>query len=185
MRVPATLIGLAWLVFVVVWVVSMFFAKRAAYRAPGFWVVRAVVIVLMVIAIRQQARGGAWSAAPTGHPAAAVVGVVLCLAGIAFAFWARWSIGRNWGMPMSRKANPELVTAGPYRYVRHPIYSGVLVAMLGTALVMGLPWLVLLVLMGGYFAWSARSEEKYLVAEFPEAYPAYRARTRMLIPFVV
>ena len=57
--------------------------------------------------------------------------------GIGLAIWARIHLGRNWGMPTSQKADPELVTTGPYRFVRHPIYTGLLVALLGTALAVG------------------------------------------------
>jgi protein-S-isoprenylcysteine O-methyltransferase Ste14 len=63
-----------------------------------------------------------------------IVGLMLLLSGLCFAVWARIYFGRNWGMPMSQKDEPELVTSGPYRFVRHPIYSGVLLALLGTAL---------------------------------------------------
>ena len=65
----------------------------------------------------------------------AAIGAVLSTCGIALAVWARLHLGRNWGMPMTQRAEPELVTSGPYRFVRHPIYSGLLAAMLGTALV--------------------------------------------------
>jgi len=64
------------------------------------------------------------------------VGVALCALGIGLAIWARTYLGRNWGMPMSRKENPELVTSGPYAYVRHPIYTGLLIAMLGSVTVL-------------------------------------------------
>jgi protein-S-isoprenylcysteine O-methyltransferase Ste14 len=59
------------------------------------------------------------------------IGAVLFACGIALAVWARLHLGRNWGMPMTQRAEPELVTSGPYRFVRHPIYSGLLTAMLG------------------------------------------------------
>ena len=65
----------------------------------------------------------------------AVIGTLVFACGIGLAVWARLHLGRNWGMPMTQRAEPELVTSGPYRFVRHPIYSGLLAAMLGTALV--------------------------------------------------
>jgi protein-S-isoprenylcysteine O-methyltransferase Ste14 len=86
---------------------------------------------------------------------------------------------------MTQKAEPELVTSGPYRFLRHPIYSGLLIAMLGTALVTNLLGLIIFALMGGYFYYCATVEEKNLVATFPTTYPAYRAGTKMLIPFVL
>ena len=105
--------------------------------------------------------------------------------GIALAIWARVYLGRNWGMPTSQKADPELVTSGPYRFVRHPIYTGILIALLGTALATNLLGLIIVGLLGAYFYYSASVEEKNLTATFPTAYPAYRASTKMLIPFVL
>ena len=85
---------------------------------------------------------------------------MLFVAGLALAVWARIYLGRNWGMPMSERAEPELVTSGPYRFVRHPIYSGILLAVLGSALCTTLFWLAALVLLGAYFIYSARVEER-------------------------
>jgi protein-S-isoprenylcysteine O-methyltransferase Ste14 len=62
----------------------------------------------------------------------AAIGALVFACGIALAVWARLHLGRNWGMPMTQRAEPELVTSGPYRFVRHPIYTGLLTALLGT-----------------------------------------------------
>jgi protein-S-isoprenylcysteine O-methyltransferase Ste14 len=111
--------------------------------------------------------------------------IVLLLAGLAFAVWARVHLGDNWGMPMTQRAEPELVTSGPYTYVRHPIYSGLLLAGLGTSLAVNLIGLPLLMLLLGYFLISARIEERHLGAVFPDSYPAYVARSKSLVPFVI
>ena len=73
---------------------------------------------------------------------------------------------------------------GPYRLVRHPIYSGVLVAGVGTAVALSWPWLIAVVLAGVYFVYSATVEERYLIEQFPDTYPAYRRSTKMLVPFI-
>jgi protein-S-isoprenylcysteine O-methyltransferase Ste14 len=88
-------------------------------------------------------------------------------------------------MPMSQHADAQLVTSGPYRFVRHPIYSGLLAGLLGTALVTNLIDLIIVAVLGAYFYYSASVEEKNLTATFPTAYPAYRTSTKMLIPFVL
>jgi Phospholipid methyltransferase len=75
-------------------------------------------------------------------PVLGAIGAVVFASGIALAIWARVQLGQNWGMPMTQKAEPELVTSGPYRFVRHPIYSGLLAALLGTALVTNLIGLI-------------------------------------------
>ena len=76
------------------------------------------------------------------------------------------------------------VTAGPYAVVRHPIYSGVLVAGVGTALALSWFWLVAVGLAGIYFIYSATVEERYLGEQFPDTYPAYKSSSKMLVPFV-
>jgi protein-S-isoprenylcysteine O-methyltransferase Ste14 len=125
-----------------------------------------------------------------GHPAAVhnpalqTIGVVLFVAGLGFAVWARVHLGANWGVPMSQRLEPDLVTSGPYRLVRNPIYTGVLAAFAGTALATTFYWLIALAVIGPYFAYSAIVEEHTMEEAFPGQYPAYRSRTKRFIPFV-
>jgi protein-S-isoprenylcysteine O-methyltransferase Ste14 len=112
------------------------------------------------------------------------IGLTLWIAGLALAVWARLYIGRNWGMPMSRREDPDLVTTGPYLFIRHPIYTGLIVALIGTALTISLFGLIVAAVVAVFFAFSATREEKFLAGQFPDAFPAYKAGTKMLIPFV-
>ena len=114
----------------------------------------------------------------------AITGAALCIIGVAFAVWARVALGRNWGMPMTRHADPELVTSGPYRFVRHPIYTGLSVILIGSALVYPHAVALPCALMVGYSVFSARREERDLEARFPETYPVYKRRSKFLVPFV-
>lgn len=113
------------------------------------------------------------------------IGVVLFGAGLGLAVWARVYLGRNWGMPMTQKAEPELVTSGPYRFVRHPIYSGILLGFAGTGLATNGYWWIVFGVCLVYFIYSARVEEGIMTSAFPTTYPSYRERTKMLIPFVL
>jgi protein-S-isoprenylcysteine O-methyltransferase Ste14 len=110
-------------------------------------------------------------------------GWVLTALGMLFSIWARVSLGRNWSGRVVLKHGQELVSTGPYALVRHPIYTGLLVALTGTAVYDG-RWRALLGL--AFFAigfWlKARTEENLLEREFGEEYRSYRGRTRMLIP---
>jgi protein-S-isoprenylcysteine O-methyltransferase Ste14 len=178
-------IGACWAVFIVVWAITSFQAKTSVRRglnsAGVLW--RIGVLVVAVLLSRGVARG--WIPRPTPFPyAVQVIGVALAVLGIGFAIWARMTLGQNWGMPMTLREKPELVTGGPYAFVRHPIYTGIIFAMLGTALTVGSWWFFVLVIAFGYFLISARQEEKDMIGNFPDAYPAYMARTKRLIPFV-
>jgi protein-S-isoprenylcysteine O-methyltransferase Ste14 len=190
MTVYRWLIVALWLGFIAYWAVSAVGAKRSlgsrqARNEIGLrlLVVAVVLIVLAVPPVRHTFR--ALQAYQTQSVVLGIAGVALCVAGVGLAVLARHYLGRNWGMPVSRKENPELVTNGPYRYVRHPIYSGIMLAMLGTAIGASAFWVVPLVLFGGYFVYCARREEKIMIAQFPAQYPAYMRRTPMLLPFTL
>jgi protein-S-isoprenylcysteine O-methyltransferase Ste14 len=85
---------------------------------------------------------------------------------------------------MSEKADPELVTTGPYSSIRHPIYSGMILAMIGTAIAVSPSWLVAVAVLGAYFVYSAVVEERFMAGRFPGSYPEYKRSARMLIPFI-
>ena len=120
----------------------------------------------------------------TTDPWRAGLGLALFSAGLGFAIWARVHLGRNWGIPMTQKDEPELVTSGPCHLVRHPIYSGILVAGVGTAVGLSWLWLIAVGLAGVYFIYSATVEERFLTEQFPDAYPPYKRSTKMLVPLL-
>lgn len=194
MRLAHSLVLWLWVAFFICWLILAQFNKKASPGAPwrmaaGVRLAVLLVAVLLVLTSRRQA-SGLWASIGVvlslhAGVAGQWVGLALCLAGFGFAIWARMHLGRNWGMPMSLRQGHELVTSGPYAYVRHPIYTGILLAMIGSTLARGLAWLLPLFLGFVYFLFSARTEEKMMVAQFPDAYPAYRQRTRMLIPFLL
>lgn len=86
---------------------------------------------------------------------------------------------------MSVKQDPELVRSGPYRYIRHPIYTGILLAMIGASVASSIFWLAIFAISGIYFIYSAVQEEKLMMKQFPKVYPSYKSKTKMLIPFVI
>jgi protein-S-isoprenylcysteine O-methyltransferase Ste14 len=114
----------------------------------------------------------------------AISGAIIATAGAILAFTARAAIGRNWGPPASRRTDTELITSGPYAFVRHPIYSGILLMIIGTAVGIVPTWWLVAAAAGFYFFYSARAEERFMAERFPDTYPAYRARTKMLLPFL-
>jgi protein-S-isoprenylcysteine O-methyltransferase Ste14 len=109
----------------------------------------------------------------------------IVLAGLAVSLWARTTLGGNWSASVTFKENHELIERGLYRYVRHPIYSGLLLMVLGAAILFGrLFGFIALVIVFLGFWFKSRQEERLLTRHFPEAYPSYKSRVRALIPFV-
>src|SRR5262249_35430940 len=104
--------------------------------------------------------------------------------GVAFAIWARIHIGRNCGTPTAQKDDPNLVTSGHYHLVRHPIYSRVHLAGVGTAVGLSWLWLTAVALHGAYFIYSATVQERDMAAQFPDSFPVYKRSTKMLVPFI-
>ena len=113
------------------------------------------------------------------------VGAGITVLGIGFAIWARSHLGRNWGQPMTLRQGHELVTTGPYALVRHPIYTGMIFAFFGTALAANVFLLIPFAVLSGFFILSAMMEEKHMLRQFPDDYPEYTRRTKMLIPYVI
>ncbi len=173
-----------WLGFLIIWGLGAAAAKRTA-RTPRWSILLRLLFVVVLFVLFRWVPGFRHLAGlrPSGL-AFSMVGLVVCALGIALAVWARVHLGRNWGTPASVKEDPELVTTGPYRFVRHPIYSGLLLATLGTALIGGLLWLVIFVFVGTYLVLAARAEERAMVQEFPRRYPEYRKHTKALVPFL-
>jgi protein-S-isoprenylcysteine O-methyltransferase Ste14 len=182
MRIVELVFGIGWAAFWLYWLVAAFSMNRGRRHWSRELRIRAVLFVAVVILVRTGVfRGHGVHTDPWRE----AVGLALFALGLGFAVWARLHIGRNWGTPMTRKDEPELVTSGPYRLVRHPIYSGILLGGAATAVALSWFWLIPAVLAGGYFIYSATVEERFLVEQFPDAYPAYRRSTKMLVPFVL
>jgi protein-S-isoprenylcysteine O-methyltransferase Ste14 len=181
MHVVDILIVVGWVAFWIYWLVAAGGVKQGRTPWARFAGIRIVVILVVLLLVRSKALG---HATPVDSPWLQAVGLVLFLSGLAVAIWARVSLGPNWGMPMTEKIDPDLITTGPYRRVRHPIYSGIILATIGTTIAVSLYWLVAVVLIGAYFVVSAYMEERYMVSRFPEVYPRYQRSTKMLIPFI-
>jgi len=183
------IISVCWLVFVVIWGIAAVSTKRTVYRETRsqrlrYW-------VLLVIAYFLLLYGGRLPfplnlrivphVAPTAWAAA-----VLCFIGLAFALWARVALGRNWSGVVTLKEGHELVEHGPYRFVRHPIYTGILTMFFATALALGrLAGFAATLLMFASFWIKLRDEETLMLQQFPDRYAAYRQRAKRIIPFVL
>jgi protein-S-isoprenylcysteine O-methyltransferase Ste14 len=182
MKLDYVIYGLL-IVFCAAWLVAGLSAKRAAQSRMGQFVgLRIVGFVIVYLLIRFGILKG--HRAVVSSPVLQGVGMVLFLTGLGLAVWARVHLGRNWGTPMSEKVDAALVTSGPYQYIRNPIYSGIILAAIGTTVAISWYWLVVVVLMGTYFVYSAIVEEQTMERLFPDTYPEYKRSTKRLIPFI-
>jgi protein-S-isoprenylcysteine O-methyltransferase Ste14 len=179
-------IGFCWIAFLIAWAVGAMAYRGGSGRSSSTrlaLVVRVAFVASMYAAVYFSLNS---DLQPFGAQVerVALAGVAICAIGVAFAIWARLALGRSWGMPMTQHANPELVTSGPYAYVRHPIYTGLATMFIGTSLVYPVAALSS-VLMIAYMVFSALREERDMAQRFPDHYPAYRQRSKMLVPFVL
>jgi protein-S-isoprenylcysteine O-methyltransferase Ste14 len=179
-------INALWILFGVYWLVSAF--KRKKTKQPENWGQRLRYVLPLVVASyllsRREAHYG-WLGARfvPASDAAGWVGVVLTAAGVAIAFWARWHLGSNWSGVVTLKEGHELIRTGPYRTIRHPIYTGILLALLGTAVAVGeVRGLLALAVVWLSFYIKARREESFLTQEFGPGFAEHRRRTGMFLP---
>lgn len=188
----------SWAAFMLVWVLSAFGVKRdirgagASSVGSRFWAMRLVVTVLIVFfgmrLVRRAGSGSGFSphrAAVFAPPSSlGWAAAVMTAMGIALAIWARVFLGRNWSPRPARKEHHELVTTGPYAYVRHPIYTGILLAAFGTALTGTVFGIAVFIFAFIIFRSRIRKEERIMLELFPRDYPVYQTRTKRLVPFV-
>jgi len=191
-----TIFFVSWAAFLLVWGISAFFVKQDV-RGGGwqrfwvFWVLRlAAAAIIIFAAVRLGRRASFPAAVFFSHPLFTPTlilgwaGALLTAIGIGFAIWARVNLGRNWSSRPAMKEHHELVTTGPYAYVRHPIYSGIMLAALGTALTSNIFGIGMSISTSIMFALRLNKEEKIMLELFPEQYPEYQKRTKRLVPFV-
>jgi protein-S-isoprenylcysteine O-methyltransferase Ste14 len=183
---PGIIVDFCWLTLGVYWLITAAGTKKVAVNEnTGLRALRlAIIVVLFVLLGTNWLRIGVLGSRFVPWQSWIIwIGVALSGAGVGLAIWARWRLGRNWSDKVVLKVDHELIRNGPYRYLRHPIYTGVLVALAGTALVIG-EWrgVVAVILMGLNYYIKATREEKILAASFGEAFAEHKKRTGFFLP---
>ena len=182
---------LAWLAVAFYWVWSARRVKKPTQTEPfikrfvAYWLPLLVAVLLL--------GPGEWF----GHtllreqfvPHSTVVesiGLSLCIFGAALAIWSRHILGRNWSGTVQLKQDHELIERGPYRLIRHPIYSGLLLLFTGNAVMVG-DWrgILAIAIVFASFWRKLRLEEQWLSGHFGETYRLYVQRTKALVPSVL
>jgi protein-S-isoprenylcysteine O-methyltransferase Ste14 len=183
------IISVCWALFAVIWLVAAFSTKQTVYREGRLQRLRYIIPLLLGWFLL--AKGHRLSE-PLNHrviphiDALAWIGAALCIAGLIFCVWARFTLGRNWSGIVTLKGGHELITSGPYAFVRHPIYTGLLTMFVATEIVLGhiagiiaMPFVIVSLWV------KLRFEERLMLENFPAEYEAYSQRVKRLIPFIV
>lgn len=186
MNVATIIVNASWMVLFAVWLVFMFTNKRTRERdRPGSQIWYRVPTLLSYLLMFTStlwigALRKTWIAR---GPVEENVGAALTVIGVAIAIWARLSIGRNWSGVVTVKEEHQLVRVGPYSWVRHPIYTGLITAMVGTAFI-NRHWAGVLAvgMMTAAFVVKSRIEERYMVRTFGSLYEEYRAHSGAFLP---
>jgi protein-S-isoprenylcysteine O-methyltransferase Ste14 len=194
MAIHADLSGLGiiracWIIFVLVWLLGAVSTKRTIYRESSaerarYWLVL-VIGYFLVIKSSSLPSPLDWLIVPHSSSSTSI-SVVLCVSGLLFAIWARVILGRNWSGVITLKEGHELIERGPYRVVRHPIYTGILAMFAGTAIAIGYfgGFLGLLLVFVSFWL-KLKREEDLMLKHFPDKYAAYQRRVKRIIPFLV
>jgi len=176
-----------WGVFVAFWFLSAFSVKRTKAQQPLLQrLLYLAITAVAAVVLNGSARMMHWDRAVLPHTA--VLGIFadfMVLAGLCVTLWARVTLGGNWSARVTLKEDHELITGGPYRVVRHPIYSGLLLMILGTAVLVGRvgAFVVLGFCCCGF--WMKLRQEETLLSRHLPGYSDYMRRTKALVPFVL
>lgn len=181
-------IGYAWLATLIVWLLAAFINKRTVriYRGVARVFQFALLIPAFFLIFDSDLAIGflGWRVVPR-TAIFEIIGLVLTLAGLGFALWARFFLGRNWSGEITVKRDHQLIRSGPYAIVRHPIYSGFLFALLGTAVAFGqIRGFIGLALAAIGWRLKSRVEERFMTEQFGDEYTAYEREVKALVPFI-
>jgi protein-S-isoprenylcysteine O-methyltransferase Ste14 len=183
---PGTIIDWLWMALGLYWMVTALGTKKtAADEKTSLRVLRlSILVIMLLLLLTHWLRVGllGWRFVPRSL-GIVWAGVVLTAVGVALAIWARWHLGRNWSDKVVLKVDHELIRSGPYAYLRHPIYTGVLLAVAGTALAIG-EWrgILALALLGTNYYVKATREERILTEKFGEKFAEHKKATGFFLP---
>jgi protein-S-isoprenylcysteine O-methyltransferase Ste14 len=183
---PVQIISASWVVFALYWLIAAFGVKRTVKRENlGDRLLYIVFMAAGFFLLYQHNPNFGPLNRPflPDQPWITWLGSALCAAGVLFAIWARRTIGKDWSAEVQIKEGHHLIRSGPYAHIRHPIYTGILLGALGTALAIGeYRGLLAVVMLLIGFTRKARKEEAFLAAEFGPAFDEHRRHTGFFLP---
>ncbi|MFI9045971.1 methyltransferase family protein [Streptomyces sp. NPDC053427] len=189
-----TLTGICVLIFVLAWIVGAVYFGLKSQAGLASWLCgwrsalpRRVLMIAGVCVLSlpiRYAPHSLWHPLQYWQPELALLGALLTVASTALLLWARWILGTMWASVPTVQEHHELRTDGPYRLVRHPIYTGLLGLITGGMLACGFGvWIVFLAAAAPWLLRRVRIEDDLMARKFGAAYDTYRARVPALIPW--
>ncbi len=186
-----SIIIICWIVFFFYWLISSFFVKKSEtkrnWKGQIIWriIVLGLAIIFITLSKGQSSISKAFQPFFSSSSTLQVVWTVLVVLGLLGAIWARVYLGKNWSGYVTYKENHELVTSGPYKFVRHPIYSSAILMVIGTFLYYpNIFVLAFLISWSTMFIMRTKREEKIMIKLFGKKYEDYIKKTKRLIPGV-
>ena len=189
MEIPGLLLFGVWIAFWAYWFITAARTRASSKRRQSFpplLLITAIAILTWALLAGEGPPGLLQARVIPGGDWTLLAGLAVTVLGLGFAVWARVHLGRNWSSRPTIRVGHTLVRTGPYRFVRNPIYTGLLIGYTGTAIVIGALWaFVLILFLLVAFLVRIRGEEKLLLGEFGEEYEKYRKEVRSLIPYLL
>jgi protein-S-isoprenylcysteine O-methyltransferase Ste14 len=181
-------VPLCWIIFILDWSISSLFVKKSLTKRGPWWIIWRAIAALFVILFVHYNKSGALSFFRFSFQSFfsfVIPGSILAALGLFGAVWARINLGRNWSGYVTYKEGQTLVTTGPYKYIRHPIYTSMILMFIGTILYYGSLFVsIFLIILGITFILRTRKEEEIMIRLFGEKYTDYMKRTKRLIPLI-
>lgn len=183
--------NIAWCLLLTYWFISGLKAKRSAFKEAiylqiiFYWL--SIVLAIYLLGPNDRFGNSLITGTFVSHTnLVGLIGLALSIFGLGIACWARYLLGKNWSLSVQRKENHELISKGVYKFVRHPIYSGLLLMFLGNAVIAGY-WrgLIGVLILFVSFCFKLKKEEKWLTEIFGSKYLEYMGQTKALIPWLL
>lgn len=186
-----TLMNIAWGILIMYWFISGITAKRSAFKENllkqfiYYW----LPLILAIYLLGPDERYG--NSLISGNfvsntNLSGLIGLLLCYLGLVIACWSRYLLGKNWSVSVQKKEDHELIKKGAYKFIRHPIYSGLILMFLGNAIILG-RWrgLAAVSIVFISFWFKLKKEEQWLTDLFGNKYREYILETKAIIPWLL
>lgn len=173
-----------WLLFTVFWISSAFYYRVSSGKiCTGIFFLP--LFIVLIIWYLNTNTGSAFLPIPLDNIFISLTGFIVMCIGLGFACLARIHLGKNWSSIPEVKKEHTLIKSGPYQIVRHPIYTGFLVGIIGSALMIGsFLFLYIFIVVLIVFIIKIRIEEKLMLNRFPDEYTQYKKDVKALIPYI-